>query len=181
MSRACREWGSHDHLPRPIRDRSRQDRRVRAVRAPMDGAGGAPRRHASRLFPSFGRSERYRLRPFQFLQPRRVRALTASASTSSQSSSRPTGFATNPVVSGATSAPSSARCCRRPADRPAPYSLSTSSSSRSRSADNPSTWTSRLQSPRSAPALSQAQVSATVSDSARGTNPTSAARSPDIP
>lgn len=56
-----------------------------------------------------------------------------------------------------------------------------SSSSRSRSAESPVTWTSDRQSPRSAPALSQAQVSATVSDSARGTSPASAARSPDIP
>jgi drug/metabolite transporter (DMT)-like permease len=55
-----------------------------------------------------------------------------------------------------------------------------SSSSRSRSADSPPTWTSLRQSPRSAPALIQAQVSATVSEGARGTSPASAARAPEI-
>lgn len=56
-----------------------------------------------------------------------------------------------------------------------------SSNSSSRPAESPVTWTSDFQSPRSAPASSQLQVSATVSDSSLANNPASAARSPDIP
>jgi drug/metabolite transporter (DMT)-like permease len=54
------------------------------------------------------------------------------------------------------------------------------SSSRSSAGSSPEAWTSERQSPRSAPAASQAQVSATVSDSGRGRSPASRARPADI-